>query len=290
MKIFCEIMQERIQKILENTKLVNAVHEDFTHTFRQLGLSNFHAKKLSRNVLWLLGENKPLKHVETKILGMLERTRVRQKNGKTLTLPQILQEKLSNRADLIFSQIAPHLKGVSGKVLDFGCGDGQVTHLISEKLGLDVEGIDVKHYPASHVNVPIRLFDGKRVYAKPGTFSAAVITNVLHHEKENELILKELKRLKIKKLVIIETVPVGKTPKEILLDRERTFMNDHLYNRLFHSADIPVPGTYETAKGWVSRFKKIGYKVSHSQDLGFDQPTIRDSHHLLVFELMKKAK
>ncbi len=281
-------MQERIQRILENPKLALSVHSDFIHTFKRLGLPHSKADKLSSQVLQILGSKNSLEHSESKILGLLEQTKIRQKNGKTLTLPQKLQEKLSNRAHLIFLQIAPHLKGIDGKVLDFGCGDGQVTHLISQKLGLDVVGIDVKHYPARHVKVPIGLFDGKKVNAKPGTYSAAVITNVLHHESENELILKELKRLRIKKLVIIETVPVGKTPKEILLDRERTFMNDHLYNRLFHSADIPVPGTYETAKGWIERFKKIGYRVSHSQDLGFDQPTIRDSHHLLVFELVTK--
>lgn len=61
-------------------------------------------------------------------------------------------------------------------------------------------------------------------------------------------------------------------------------MNDYLYNRLFHNADVPVPGTFETPEGWGSRFAKYGWKVKHSENLGEDQKTIKDTHHLLVFE------
>ncbi|MEN9647956.1 MAG: hypothetical protein RLY57_760, partial [Candidatus Parcubacteria bacterium] len=126
--------------------------------------------------------------------------------------------------------------------------------------------------------------EGKIVNVVDKHYEAAVLTNVIHHEKINENILKELDRIVARKLVIIETVPVGNTPEEIVLDRERTFANDTLWNRFFNYADIPVPGTYETPEDWIKRFESYGWKTTHSEDLGYDQKSIHDVHHLLVFE------
>lgn len=276
-------MQNRIKAALSNPKLRRIATRDFNYTFKQLGLGQKRAFDLTRFILSKLEASVDLPETEREILAEFERTMVGGR-GSTQTLPGALDERLAHRADLIYSQLAPHLREVNGSVLDFGCGDAQVTQLLHDRLGLDIEGVDVRHYPSSHITVPVKLFDGKRVPAKPGKYSTAVITNVLHHEKDNENILGELSRLNLRKIVVIETVPVGKTSEQLKLDHERTFLNDYLYNRLFHNADVPVPGTYETPQGWIDRFQQHGFRLAHSEDLGVDQPTIRDTHHLLVFE------
>ena len=120
------------------------------------------------------------------------------------------------------------------------------------------------------------------------------MTNVAHHEPENQLVLAELARI-IRpggRLIVIETVPEDKTEEAL----EITFLNDYFYNRILHCADIAVPGTYETLEGWIGRFDDVGFELDLLEDvddpllresnpfpLGYDQPTIRDLHALYVF-------
>lgn len=96
--------------------------------------------------------------------------------------------------------------------------------------------------------------------------------------------MSELNRVVSHKLIVIETVSVGKTLEQIALDYERTFANDVLWCRFLNYDDIPVPGTYDTPKDWIKRFERYGWKTTHSEDLGFDQETIHDIHHLFIFE------
>lgn len=277
------LMQERIHRALEDPEAREAVVADFSHTFRKLGLSEEHAQNICDMVLAKLSDPQSLDVLEQEILDWFEQIYIEIPEG-SYNLIEALHEQLRNRAELIFIQIEPHLTNETGRMIDYGAGDGQVTQLLHDRLGLDIEGVDVRHYPALGVTVPILLFSGKRVDVADGTYEVAVMTNVAHHEKDNEVILAELSRIVTRKLVIIETVPTGDSPEAIERDRERTFMNDYLYNRLFHNADVPVPGTYETPDGWKDRIEAHGWHCTHSEDLGYDQPTIRDVHHLLVFE------
>jgi SAM-dependent methyltransferase len=199
-------------------------------------------------------------------------------------------EGIDHRVNKIFNQISPYLKGVKGKVFDYGMGAGEVTQTLKNKLALDIEGGDVRDFRSKEVTVPFVMLNdspdtnGKIVNVADKYYEVGVLTNVIHHEKVNENILKELDRIVAKKLVIIETVPVGNTPEEIARDHERTFANDTLWNRFFNYADIPVPGTYKTPEDWIKRFESYGWKTTHSEDLGYDQKSIHDVHHLLVFE------
>lgn len=278
-----DTMQKRIHTALENPETRQSVVDDFTYTFKQLGLPEEGAQEMCNRILAKLSETKTLDQIEQEILGWFEQTQVDTDEGQQ-NIIDILHDKLQGRAELIFQQLKPHLEGTTGKTIDYGAGDGQVTQLLKNRLNIDIEGVDVRHYPAAGVDVPILLFNGNKVDVADGTYEVAVMTNVAHHEKNNQQILDELTRIVTRKLVIIETVPTGKNDEEIEQDKERTFMNDYLYNRLFHNADVPVPGTYETPDGWADRLEALGWHCTHSEDLGVDQPTIRDTHHLLVFE------
>ncbi len=174
----------------------------------------------------------------------------------------------------------------------WGAGDGRVTQLLSGT-GVSLAGIvgyDVRDYRAKSVTVPILQFDGEHVSCPDGHYYAGLMTNVAHHEADNGKILRELARV-IRpgcRLVVIETVPISDDPAEF----ERTFVGDYVYNRLFHLADVPVPGTYETKEGWIRRFEEVGFVLVDDDDfgspplvdLGYDQPTIRDWHVLYVFK------
>ena len=277
------VMKERIERSLEDETTRAKVADDFLYTFEQLGLTSEQAKQLCDNIFALLSSDKPLPDVERGTLSTFENIKLKI-GDKEPNLIEILHEKLRDRAKIIASQVAPHLGDVKEKAIDYGAGDGLVTQMLHDQLGLDIEGVDVRLYKDPKVTVPIKIFNGGHVEVADGTYEAALLTNVLHHEKDNEKIFDELDRIVRRKLVIIETVPVGETEEIMEQDKDRTFMNDYLHNRLFHSADVPVPGTYETPKKWVDRFAQHGWKLVNEEDLGFDQPTIKDRHYLMVFE------
>ena len=277
------LMKKHIEHSLGNSETREKVTADFIYTFEQLGLSHEQATQLCSDIFTLLLSNKPLADIENQSLRMLENIKLKV-NDRELNLIEVLHEKLKDRAKIIASQVEPYLQDVKGKVIDYGTGDGQVAQMLHDHLGLNIEGVDVRLYKAPNVTIPVMSFNGGNVPVANETYEAAMLTNVLHHEKINEKIINELDRIVQHKLVILETVPIGETEETMTQDKDRTFMNDYLYNRLFHSADVPVPGTFETPQKWIERFTKHGWKLAHEEDFGFDQPTIKDRHYLLVFE------
>lgn len=278
-----QILKKRVEGALANPETHAKAKADFEYTFVQLGLPSEEAVSLCQGIFTAVLSGRPLERIEQDILKQFESIVVGAGDSKR-TLVDVLEHQLNGRAQKIFSQVVLHLKNCKGKIIDYGAGDGQVTQLLRDEGGLDIEGFDVRTYVNPAVTVPIKFFDGKRLPAPDGAYEAAVLTNVLHHEKDNEKILAELDRVVTKRLVILETVPVGKTEEEMEADKDRTFMNDYLYNRLFHNADVPVPGTFETPSGWIKRLADHGWRLTYQEDLRFDQSIIKDRHYLLVFD------
>lgn len=281
-----EVMKDRLKEALNDAEIKEKIENDFTYTFKQLGLDDVAAQELCDEVIAELSGESRLDSIEAKILDRFNNIYIEDRESNKKNIVDILHEKLKDRAELIVSQVRPYFMGVKGKVFDYGTGDGQVAQRLHDdpELHLNIEGGDVRNYKASNVTIPVKVFNGKRVDGPDRQYEVVLMTNVAHHEKNNELIIEELTRIADKKLIVIETVPTGKSEEELKKDAERTFANDYLYNRLFHNADVPVPGTYETPNGWENRFRAHGWKVAKSEDLGYDQPTIRDIHHLFVFE------
>ncbi|MEK7138237.1 MAG: class I SAM-dependent methyltransferase [Patescibacteria group bacterium] len=270
----------KLKELLRNESVLNKALADFQHVFHDLGLTEEDSRQLSSEIVEILEKGDNLENAEEYIFKQLSKTKT--KNGQNLV--KSLNEKLSERSKIIAEQISPHLGSVTGKVLDFGAGDGRIAQTIHNEFGLDIEGVDVRDYKSTEVSIPLKVFDGEHLAVPDNTYQAAIMTNVLHHELDNEKIIRELSRVVKDRIVVIETIPAGDDEDEMKGDYGRTFLNDYLYNRLFHNANISVPGTYETPEGWVARFARHGWKVAFERDLGFDQPVIRDRHYLFVFE------
>jgi len=277
-------LQKNIQSALSDKVTATLVFDDWAKTFRNIGLSDAAAQDLTSYIMQELLGDGSLPQKEKRIFQMLCLTPTSENDSRFITT--VLDKKMQGRAKTIFNQIAPHLQNIHGKVLDFGAGDGQVTQLLHDRLNLDISGVDVRDYRASGVTVPLILYDGRNIDAPDGFCEVAIATNVFHHATKNERCLSELFRVVSRSLVVIETVPAGNTPEAIQKDRARTFMSDYLYNRLLHNPkfNVPVPGTYETPERWIARHEKLGWKTSHSQNLGEDIEVIADTHHLLVFD------
>lgn len=194
---------------------------------------------------------------------------------------EAISPKLAGRGQIIFKQLEPHLRDMRGKdIFDFGAGSGVVTAEVRRKVSQRTVGIDVRPYGDGIIQ-----YDGRRAPFADNSFDCIIVTNVFHHEKNNQQCLDEVHRLlrPAGKLIVIETVPTGATEEDAQLDLGRTFLIDFTYNRLFNYADIPVPGTFETADGWKRRFTESGFDTPEVvEHLGFDQEIVPDWHVLYV--------
>lgn len=260
-----------------DTKTSHRARDNFITTFRRLGI-NSPAESLAISILYTIWEKDTIEEVERWVHSRFEGTRV-----GTKTVFEMIQDGLAGRFELMFNQIQPHMKEVT-QAIDYGCGAGVLTQMLRDRMQVEIEGVDVRDFRAENVTVPIRQFDGYQVPVPDNHFECAVLTNVIHHEAPNGRLLQELTRIARRKLVIIETVPEGESDEEAASDWGRMILNDALWNRFFNRANIPCPGTYETPQGWIRRFTDLGWHCMHTEDLGFDQPTIQNRHYLLVFE------
>ena len=272
-------MDNRIKAALQDPSIKEQALKDFSFTFEKLGLDSEKSKDLSIEVINRLLENTDLVQTEKDIYQLFSTIIV-----NDMPLTKILDMKMSGRAKIILEQITPYFNDIpkNAKIIDFGCGDGQVTQLLQDTFGFtDIVGYEIKSYPSPHVKAPIKMFDGFKTQEDKKTFDVCLLTNVAHHESENQKMLEEIGRIMKpnSKLVVIETVPIENTHKAF----EINFLNDYFYNRLFHQADIPVPGSYELTENWPHRFASVGFTLEDTVILGYDQPTIKDWHVLYTF-------
>jgi SAM-dependent methyltransferase len=271
------LIKERLKRVFEEPQMHDMCASDIVLFFEQLGAPWQHAFSLTSQLIKEMISDKSLQEIETDIRSILKNVKIGNES-----FFELLTATLGRRNDIILSQIQPFLKQITGKVIDFGAGNGLIAQTLHNRSGLDTEAVEVRNWKHKEVSIPFLIFDGRMVPVDDKYYEAAIMTNVAHHEENNEVILQELTRITRKRLVIIETVPEN----DGIEQRERTFVTDALWNRFLFYADIPVPGTYELAEGWIRRFKKYGWKVTHSEELGYDIPTVRVRHHLLVFDVI----
>jgi SAM-dependent methyltransferase len=268
------VLKRQLRAALVDTRVSEMIKSDFSSTFHSIGLGKEGAHKLATAVMAHMAENNTLRETEGSILTLFEGIEV---DGKSFL--EVLKQRLDERQEKIVDQVTPFVRGIRGKIIDFGAGNGGVAQKVHDRYGLDVEAIDVADFRSRDITVPFLRFENGNVPVNDGYYAAAILITVMHHEANNERILRELTRIVRNKLVVIETSPIDSSLREW----QRTFANDVLWNRFFNYANIPVPGTYESAEGWINRFARHGWEVSHNEPLEYDQATAKVFHHLLVF-------
>lgn len=133
------------------------------------------------------------------------------------------------------------LKYCHGKVLDVGCGTGEFLSLLESGVGVDINGICVKHcldrgLEAVKMEEDILPFDNE-------SFDTLILDNVLEHISEPNQLIKELIRvLKIGGIIIIG-VPLQKGYKRD--PDHKIFYNKESLLRLNQEAGLQVKNVLE---------------------------------------------
>jgi SAM-dependent methyltransferase len=217
---------------------------------------------------------------------------------------QLIPQKLQMRADLMYSQVAPYL--AAGNVLDYGCGDGQVSELIAKNERREVALTDVymhRHIPET--GLTFKLFrQGEKAPFRDGEFSNVLALTVFHHSSNPVESVVDVARVARAggRVIVVESV-FGVDGKQLSLEmqtkvagyvalsgeqqRKVNVFFDHFYNRILHySADaamkVNVPFNFNTPDGWRQVFLQNGLVQEEVVHLGLDQPTAPEYHTLHV--------
>ena len=145
----------------------------------------------------------------------------------------------------VYNTLRPHL---DGKILSVGCGEGRVERMLQEQ-GVEVTGVEVTMYKEQQI--PVRLYDGKRLPFKDKSFDTVIFVYVLHHTNDIESLLKEAARVSSNVLILDHTYsnPVA---------RAALMLYDYLVNIPYN---MPIPLNFLRVREWLSLFKKHDLRV-----------------------------
>src|SRR3989344_3086431 len=112
-----------------------------------------------------------------------------------------LLKYLYNKRSRYYSNlIRPYIEK-GEKVLDIGAGSGYISKILSSKASITL--LDIKDY--NQTNLPLKLYDGKKIPFKSKSFDTAMIITVFHYIPNQLEFLKEAKRV-CGKIIIVDDV------------------------------------------------------------------------------------
>ncbi|MBI2523136.1 class I SAM-dependent methyltransferase [Candidatus Woesearchaeota archaeon] len=159
-----------------------------------------------------------------------------------MMISKIYKELCTNKAKKIYEECG---KYIIGGVLDVGSGRGYIAKEIS-KYGKNVQCLDVKDHNLT--DLPLKIYDGKRIPFKAGSFDTVLVCYVLHHADDPTGLLKECIRVSKKRGIIFEDNADSLLTKPL----------DILFNRL-HGVDTPL--NFRSISQWIKEFKKLNLKI-----------------------------
>jgi len=151
--------------------------------------------------------------------------------------------------------LSKHFAGLipaDAKVLDVGCGDGLLAHLISQlRPDLTIFGIDVVERKASYF--PVTMFDGKTIPYPDKSFDVVIFVDVLHHTSDPGKLLREASRIASERVLIKDHC------EDAFLGRTTLLFMDWIGN--IHQG-VALPYNYWSKKQWLESFNTLKLEVS----------------------------
>lgn len=169
------------------------------------------------------------------------------------------------RVEALADSLAIAIPSDAIRVLDLGCGDGQVAKAIMRRRPeLVIEGVDVLVRPVTHI--PVTVYDGGRLPFADRQFDCVTIVDVLHHTDAPGLVLAEAARVASGSVVIKDHVREG-----ILAGLTLQLM-DWAGNR---GHDVRLNYNYFDANQWTELFATAALKETYRQaKLGLYGPPV----------------
>lgn len=136
-------------------------------------------------------------------------------------------------------------------VLDVGCGDGFIAHLITEtRPDISLRGLDVMQ--RDHIYIPVERFDGDTLPYADGSFDGVMFVDVLHHTQDPMVLLHEARRVARKTIVIKDHILDG------LLAGPTLRAMDRVGNAKY---GVSLPYNYWSKWKWLQAFNALGMEI-----------------------------
>ncbi len=144
------------------------------------------------------------------------------------------------------------------RVLDVGCGDGLLAHLITQQRpDIDLRGIDVLVRGRTHI--PVDEFNGGLIPFGDVSFDVVMFVDVLHHTHNPMILLREAARVACKAVVIKDHTLTG------LFAGPRLRFMDRIGNERY---GVALPYNYWSQQRWFEAFQTLGLTIGiWKQDL-----------------------
>ncbi len=151
------------------------------------------------------------------------------------------------RVEILAAHLASLLPEHS-RVLDVGCGDGQVSDAILRlRPDLHIEGIEVRRRGAPQIAVSS--YDGKNIPFPEKSFDAVMFVDVLHHTADPAQLLREAARVTGKCVVIKDHCADGLFAFSTLRFMDRVGNERH---------GVALPYKYWRRQQWQDEFARAG--------------------------------
>jgi len=170
-------------------------------------------------------------------------------------------------------------KFFKGKILDLGCGEGEIAKklffnkglsFVKIEWGLDNDELMVGKAKKSGVYSQVILGDARKMEIKTGSIDLVFSNSVLEHIKEVDQVLAEVGRILKPGGRLIATMPSDKLGEYLGLGK--------LYAKMFNKKYSHY--NLENKEGWEKRLKRVGLRLVDSYYY-LDRPTVREWHKLL---------
>ncbi len=251
-----------INEIANDVGFSETLAKVLSRWFQHIGLNNSELIATVGEIILLCRQDKSQEQIERELTAFLYKQNL---------VPKI-NEKLLNRAELVYSHIAN--KAVGNSYLEIGAGDGKVAELVSRE-GKSVTLLDVLDF--NETNLRLVKYDGKKMPFGNDIFDTSSMLMVLHHCDNPLQVLDEAIRVTKKRIIIIESVYANEEEKKI-----NTFV-DWFWNRVFHEG-INVPLNFKMPQEWLEIFEQKSLKLIENTDLGLDLEMAPEHHWLYVLE------
>lgn len=144
---------------------------------------------------------------------------------------------------------------LNASVLDVGCGDGLLAHLILQKRpDIKISGVDV--LVRDQTRIPVHPFDGTNLPLPDKSTDVVMFVDVLHHTVDPTILLREAVRVARNAVVIKDHNLRGFLAGPTLRFMDRVGNARH---------GVALPYTYWNEQKWFDAFAALGLKVGRWQ-------------------------
>jgi SAM-dependent methyltransferase len=167
---------------------------------------------------------------------------------KTAAVGALHERLVLNRRVRVLARWFNELLPRNARVLDVGCGDGELSALIRQnRSDLTIQGIDV--LARAQTRIPVQIFDGLHFPFDDAEFDVVMFSDVLHHTVDPTVLLREAHRVTRGSILIKDHFREG------LAAGARLRFMDWVGNARF---GVALPYNYWTKAQWQVAWKQIG--------------------------------